>query len=976
MASGAESILSGLNEKQREAVTYNEGPLLVVAGAGTGKTIVITHRIAYLIITKRAKPEEILALTFTDKAAEEMEERVDILVPYGYTQTLISTFHAFGDKILKENALELGLTPDVQVLSQPQQIIFFRDHLFEFPLSYFRPLGNPTRYIQATLNLFSRAKDEDVDSEEYLNYAHKIEEESKKNPEDKELKEIAIREEEIAQTYQKYQELLLQEGKIDFGDQINLVLKLFRKHPAIRKKYQKQFRYILIDEFQDTNYAQFELIKLLTAPPYNLTVTGDDDQSIYKFRGAALSNIMNFIDTYPQAKQIVLTENYRSTQEILDTSYHLIKYNNPDRLEVKNNIKKYLKAQIKGGAKVKHFCYDTLSTEADKVAKLIKKRKKEVGYSYRDFAILVRSNNDADPFLRSLNMEDIPWQFSGNKGLYSREEIRVLISFLKVLTDLNDSMSLYYLASSEVYKFPAKELTLCMNYATHRNQTLFFVLSHFEDIEELKEELSEEAKELISKIIKDLENYLNLSLRCSTGEVLYKFIMDSGYFKRLTAPVSEKNGQKAQNIAKFFDIIHSTSNVLTYDRIPQFTKYLDLLIQAGDDPAVAEADMDTEAVNVLTVHKAKGLEFPVVIMVDLVSDRFPTRSHSEPISLPDYFLKEKERWLPTGNSHLQEERRLFYVGMTRAKRELYLVSARDYGGKRAKKVSQFATEALDLPKTNLTVSRASALEVIKRSAPRFEKEEEINKKIPEDKILTLSHYKIDDYLTCPLKYKYVHILRIPVIKHHAVIYGKALHDAVQRYYYYKLREKQIKEEELIAVFENSWSSEGFESREHEEERLREGKRTLHRFYQCAEKEKILPSFIEKEFSFKLDNNRIIGRWDRVDIKDGKVTIIDFKSSDIGEKDKADKRTKESLQLSIYALAYKERYNKIPDKVELHFLESGVVGEAKPTEKNLLKTVEKIRKAAQGIRNNNYKVTPGYMACQYCVFHHICPYTQS
>ncbi|MEA1964236.1 MAG: ATP-dependent DNA helicase, partial [Candidatus Aerophobetes bacterium] len=862
------------------------------------------------------------------------------------------------------------------VLSQPQQIIFFRDHLFDFPLSYFRPLGNPTRYIQTILNLFSRAKDEDVSPEEYLSYAYKLEEESKKNPENKELKEIAIREKEIAQTYQKYQELLLQEGKIDFGDQINLVLKLFREHPAIRKKYQKQFRYILVDEFQDTNYAQFELIKLLASPPYNLTVTGDDDQSIYKFRGAALSNIMSFIDTYPQAKQIVLTENYRNTQKILDTSYRLIKYNNPDRLEVKNNIKKYLQAQTKGRTKVKHTCYDTLSTEADKVAKLIKKRRKEAGYSYRDFAILVRSNNDADSFLRSLNMEDIPWQFSGNKGLYSREEIRVLISFLKVLTDLNDSMSLYYLASSEIYKFPAKELTLCMNYATRRNKTLFFVLSHFEEIEGLKEELSEEAKKLIPRIIKDLENYLNLSLRCSTGEVLYKFIMNSGYFNSLTTPVSEKNEKKVQNIAKFFDIIRSTSNVLTYNRAPQFIKYLDLLIQAGDDPAVAEADMDTEAVNVLTVHKAKGLEFPVVIMVDLVSDRFPTRLHSESISLPDYFLKEKESWLPAGNSHLQEERRLFYVGMTRAKKELYLISARDYGGKRAKKVSQFVPEALDLPKINLAVSRASALEVIKRSAPKLKGEEEINREISEDKMLTLSHYKIDDYLTCPLKYKYVHILRVPVIKHHAVIYGKALHDAVQRYYYYKLRGKKVKEEELISVFENSWSSEGFESREHEEERLSEGKRALHQFYQRAEKEKSLPSFIEKEFSFSLDNNRIIGRWDRVDIKDGKVTIIDFKSSDISEKDKADKKTKESLQLSIYALAYKEIYDKIPDKVKLHFLGSGLVGEAKPTEKNFLKTVEKIRKAAQGIRNNNYKATPGYMACRYCVFRHICPHTES
>ncbi|MBE0479287.1 UvrD-helicase domain-containing protein, partial [Candidatus Aerophobetes bacterium] len=273
-------ILQGLHDEQREAVTYGQGPLLIVAGAGTGKTQVITRRIAYLVSAKMAKPEEILALTFTEKAALEMEERVDVLVPYGYTEFWISTFHAFGDRILREKALEIGLSSDFQVLSTPEQVIFFREHLFDFPLSYYRPLGNPTRYIQAILNLVSRAKDEDISPENYLDYVRCLEKRAKENPEDEALQEIALKEKEIALSYEKYQELLATSGKIDFGDQINLTLKLFREHPSILKEYQRRFRYILIDEFQDTNYSQFQLVKLLAKEHRNITVVGDDDQCL------------------------------------------------------------------------------------------------------------------------------------------------------------------------------------------------------------------------------------------------------------------------------------------------------------------------------------------------------------------------------------------------------------------------------------------------------------------------------------------------------------------------------------------------------------------------------------------------------------------------------------------------------------------------------------------------------------------------
>ncbi len=964
-----EDILHELNAEQKEAVIHQEGPLLIIAGAGTGKTMVITRRIAYLIATKKAKPEEILALTFTDKAAHEMEERVDILVPYGYTDIWISTFHAFGDRVLREYALEIGLDPDFQVLTRPEQIIFLREHLFEFPLSYYCPLGNPTRYLETLLTLFSRARDEDVTPEEYLAYAEKIKKKAEENPENEEIVELAQQQTEIAFTYKKYQELKAKAGRMDFGDQVNLTLMLFRTHPRVLNHFQERFRYILVDEFQDTNYAQFQLVKQLAVRYRNITVVGDDDQSIYKFRGASISNIFGFMDTYPEAKQIVLTKNYRSPQVILDDAYRLIKYNNPERLEVKNNIEKQLVSTVSEGKPIEHLHYDTLSSESDEVAKLIQKLVKTGKYTYKDFAILVRANKGADPFLRALNMEGIPWQFTGTQGLYTRPEIKLLISFLRIIANPSDSLSLYYLATSEIYQLDVLDLTRCMNFARRRNETLYYIFTHLKEFAELKE-ISLSSQATISEIIEDIKTYLEISRNYSTGEVLYKFVTQKGYLKRLSKLESLSAEEKIQNIAKFFEIIRSSGEVLFEDKVRGFVDYLNMLMEAGDEPAVSEIDLEREAVNVLTVHKAKGLEFRIVFLVSLVSDRFPTRRRGELIFLPESLVKDI---LPTGDFHLQEERRLFYVGMTRAKERLYFTSARDYGGARLKKISPFVLEALNLPKREPEPFKSQALEVIKRYAPRAESVSKGAKLVFQNRLLTLSYYKIDDYLTCPLKYKYVQILRVPIMQHHTVIYGKALHNAVQEYHRRKVSKQKVTVEDLIKVFEGSWRSEGFLTREHEEKRLKAGRLSLENFFAVQEKSKFSPTYVEKEFKFMIGNNRIIGRWDRIDIRDGKPVIVDFKSSEIQKQKEATKRAKESLQLSLYALAYKEKYGEIPERGELYFLESGLVGIARKTKEDLEKTIEKVKEASSGIQAVNYEAKPSYFACRYCAYQAICPY---
>src|SRR3989338_5030115 len=386
------NLLENLNPEQKKAVTHGEGPLLIVAGAGTGNTTVITQRVAWLINEGRARSDEILAVTFTDKAAGELEERVDRLLPMGYLDLWISTFHGFCQRILQDHGLDIGLPTDFKLFDQTAQWLMVRENFDKFNLDYYRPLGNPTKFIHALLKHFSRAKDEAIEPSAYLDYIENLRlnqdraeatggrawvrqpqvtnnkfqtnpkpqiqiykkgchEAMKQFNQEADLGEIS-RIEEVANAYHVYQKLLHGNDALDFGDLINYTLKLFKQRPKILDLFRNKFKYILVDEFQDTNWAQYELIKLLAASKNNLTVVGDDDQSIYKFRGASISNIMQFREDFPDLEVFSVTTNYRSYQKFLDLSYDFIQLNNPNRLEAQNldgrKISKKLKAARAG----------------------------------------------------------------------------------------------------------------------------------------------------------------------------------------------------------------------------------------------------------------------------------------------------------------------------------------------------------------------------------------------------------------------------------------------------------------------------------------------------------------------------------------------------------------------------------------------------------------------------------------------------
>ncbi|MGO9180896.1 MAG: ATP-dependent helicase [Candidatus Limnocylindrales bacterium] len=976
------ALLQDLDRAQRAAVTHGEGPLLVVAGAGTGKTRVITRRIAWLIATRRARPSEILALTFTDRAANEMQARVDELVPYGYVDTAVHTFHAFGDRLIREFAFELGLPSDPRVLTRAEAVIFLRERLFELGLDRYRPLGDPTRFLAALVGIFSRAKDEDVDAQVFLAHAQKLVESAspdvehstaaaprgsnsagKRPPDPRAALEEANGHLEVARAYARYQDLLAAAGYVDFGDQVYLALRLLREHPAARERLRRRFRYVLVDEFQDTNRAQLELLAQLVGSRGNLTVVGDDDQAIYAFRGAAVRNILEFRERFG-ARMVVLRRNHRSRAPILDAARRLIQHNNPARLEVREGIKKQLVAvrRTRRPLPVRHHSFPTAAEEADFVATQVAQRIR-AGIPPREVAVLVRANADADPVLRALNLQGVPWRFSGASGLYATPAVRRLLAFLRATANPDSSVDLYALATAEPYRLGGAGLTGLLEIARRSHRSLWAVLE--ETAEGSPSAIAEEARAAVRRLVADLRAAIELSHQRPAGEVLYDFLRRSG---TLTAMAAGGAGvdETILDVARFFEIVRRQSDLLPDPRVPFLAPHLQTLVEAGDDPAAA-ADDDCDAVSVLTVHKAKGLEFSVVFVAGLADGRFPMRNRREVLSLPD------ELGAPGGletDDGLAEERRLCYVALTRARDELVLTSAFDTGGRRLRHRSPFVAEALDIsPEAVATPSPPVAdLVALGRYAPA-DAVASAARASPTSAVFSFT--QLDDYLSCPARYRYRHLLRLPTLPHHALTYGIALHEAVAAFGRSQIQGHALSEAGVLEVFARAWSGLGFLSREHEEARAAAGRAALVRFREAALQSDRRPVLVEEPFEVSLDGIRLQGRFDRIDDGPQGVVITDFKSTDVRDTRRAKERARESLQLALYALAWQAREGALPAATELVFLDSGLVGSVHPEPTRLAAASRRMREAAEGIRAGAFAARPDAVACRFCAFREIC-----
>jgi DNA helicase-2/ATP-dependent DNA helicase PcrA len=945
-----------LDSEQRAAVEHGGGPLLIVAGAGTGKTTVIARRIAHLIETKRARPSQILALAFNDKAAAEMQERVDLLVPYGYADVTIRTFHSFGEDVLAGHGLEIGIAPGFTVLDKTAQALFLAERLEELGLSLYAPLSDPTKYLSELATYFGRAKDEPLWPEDLRRTVDAIQEDER---------ERAL---ERAEAYDRYNRLLWRGGFLDFGDLLALTLRLFDESPGTLRRFQDRFLHVLVDEFQDTNPVQFKIVRSLTAAHRNLVVVGDDDQSIYRFRGAHLKNILEFREHFPDTAEIVLRRNYRSTREILDLSRRLIQVNR-ERLETRYGIVKTLTTDKTGPApRYREFANE--NEEADWVAGEIAAAVTEGRRRWRDFAILVRTNRHAEAFLRALDERGAPYYFSGSRGLFQRPEVKELVALLHSLFQETRPEYLYLLAA-DAYAVPEDDLSRLM----HR---LRVEPGRFRGLLERAARgaagvpISEEGRERIQQMVEDLRMLQEFARRRRTGEVLYRYLERRGVLRDLVSSERFEDEARARNIVKFFSIVRSFEKVALSDRVALFLRHLDAIQEYGEDPAVAEIDATSDVVQVLTIHKAKGLEFPVVYLVELAADRFPTRYRSQALALP---TEQSPGDGSESESHREEERRLCYVALTRAREELTLTYARDYGGAidRERKPSLFLLEAFDLGKPVPARRRRRALEELEEHRPDEGEGAAAPGPPSLREPLQLSFRRLEDYETCPLKYRFLHEISVePILtSDHRVNFGNAIHQAVA----FALGRRMLGEippaDQVVDVLRRVWRSEGYRSEEHERRRFEQGEEALRSFLAREIESGPPPSDVERHFRVKLDDVVVTGSIDRVDEAADGVVLIDYKTSEIDDPAKADEKAKESLQLLVYALAYRELTGRTPDRLELRYVLTGEAGSAVPSEDRLERTRERIGAIARSIRAGKFEARPSERTCSICACRPIC-----
>ncbi len=970
-----------LNQEQQRAVKYNKGPLLIIAGAGTGKTSVIVEKIKYLVKKKLARPEQILALTFTEKAAFEMEERVDQAMPYGYFQMSISTFHAFADQILKENCYQIGISPGYQLMTEAETIIFLKQNLFLFNLKYFRPLGNPNKFLEALLQHFSRLMDEDVSPEEYFRFAKKEE-------------ELIERERylELAEAYRTYQKLKIKEGLMDFADLVYYLLQLFRRRPNVLKRYQQQYLFVLVDEFQDTNISQYQLIKLLCPAKKNphLTIVADDSQAIYKFRGASVSNIITFMKDYKKAKQITLKKNYRSNQTILDNAYRLIKNNDPDTLEVQLGISKNLianKSDDKGA--LNFYLAEKVEEESEFVAKKILELKDK--YRFSDFAILIRANNHSEPFVKSLSRAGIPFQFLGPGRLYKQPEVKDLIAYLKILCNLEDSPSLFRILYMNIYNVDKKDVSLLLSFSKKINQPLFQAIeiylsffdvsihqSEFDLYKSYLPLLKSETKKQLLKIYQMIIKHLSLLKTNTAGQILYYFLEDSGLLLKLTNYKNEAEEKIALNISNFFNKLKSFESEHEDASVFAVIDYINMSMELGESPIVSKTDISSyNAVNILTVHSAKGLEFPIVFLVNLTEERFPTRHKKETISIPQELIKEI---LPTGDYHIEEERRLFYVGLTRAKDKVFLSASKFYGeGKRQRKISRFVMETLgeELVNKFITIKKEekSQLSIFdfkppKRTSLGVLSEHSEPKDLNELKNFSFS--QLNSFKTCSLQYKYQYILKIPTTPTAAESFGITIHQTLQKFYSEFLKNKKMNEKDLLIIYKKTWIPIGYASLAHQNRMKKEGEKMLVNFYKKFHSSNLKIIALEKLFKIKIAKDiYLTGKIDRIDgLNKNEIEIIDYKTG----KKLNERELSKSLQLTIYALAANDKnlFNKKLENINLtfYYLQEPEKISLKRNEEDLIKTKKEIINMVDEIRKNEFPANPG-KHCDFCSFKIIC-----
>ena len=1072
-----------LNPEQVRAVEHGEGPLLIIAGPGSGKTRVITHRIVHLLEhTPGLDPQNILALTFTEKAAGEMKSRVRQALPDLAAFPHVSTFHAFAYEVvcraasrvaptlvsmsaaLPGSSEPLGPQPQERgayingnvvatretealqaegaggrmLLDKADVWVFLRQRLEQLQLEFFQKLAEPGAFLHALSDFFSRCQDELIEPEDFERYAQEVERAFREKAAKLDAGERALQEEEVqkkkelSRVFRNSRRLLEEAGSSSLGSLIPEAVRLFDREAEIPQRYRAQFRFVLVDEFQDTNYAQVELLRRLVVPPFNITAVGDDDQAIYRFRGASYGAFDMFGQVFPGHQTIFLNRNYRSTQRVLRVADVVIKRN-----ENRFPSKPELRPEREEGCPVYLLGSPDYVSEANWVAgeteRLVAK-----GSSYGDIAVLYRAHSYRDRLVEEFQRRGIPFAIRGLSVL-STVIIRDLLAYLNLVLSPHDNISLTRVLLAPRWNF-SEEVALQVRVEAEKQRcSLYDVLTSLSrggspfDFGQGRERqpnrrtapaglLDTTNWEALKRLLHDL----HWAAQNVTVTTLFKLLCerlqlssflgehDLGYVNAFEQFLREWE----EKISKFPPLAGPMWEKAGEEKKPrkdlrEFVYYFRQYLEAGGKLEAPELGERANAVQMMSVHAAKGLEFPIVFVLSVAPRRFPASERRAVIEFPDELRKGP---LPPPNIHTQEERRLFFVALTRAKDRLYVSSVAAPGKKPSKFIDDLladrVVEARDIERLQVKEwavipakagiqSRASASPGVSGLDSRFRGNDEgegpaqqelfgemaaaagVHPPIAEwagrepeikpGEKLRLSASAIEDYQDCPLKFKFGHYLKIPTGPQAALTFGNIMHRSVRRYF--ELRAKREASFEAVkAFYESSWKNVGFEDEYQEKAYKQAGLEQLRAFVEKQDSNDTLPLDMETSFALDLGEVRLEGRIDQINplapqAQEGEhaVELIDYKTG----KPRSQKDADTSLQLSVYALAAQEQMKLRPLRLTFYYLTNNQPVHTVRTDQDLKAVKTEILTVADRIRQNHFPATPGFV-CKFCDYQPICP----
>lgn len=1012
-----------LNNAQKHAVEHEDSPLLLVAGPGSGKTRVIIERISHLV-NSGVKSDEILCLTFTKKATEEMSQRLE---NQDISDVHVSTFHSFAKSILEDNVLESGVNISSGVIKRSAQLAWGLKNIDSFDFQHVTIGNNAEDLIRAIIDGIRTFKDELISPESLKEYL-----DSKESQElDGDEQDLINRLSDLYRVYVKYQEFWGAKSVIDFNDIVVEAINLLKSKPLIKQKLQKKYKHILVDEFQDNNFAQLELVKLVSDNG-NVTAVGDDDQSIFRFQGAYMKNFNDFEEYFTNTKIINLDQNYRSTQNIVNLASTLV--SNIEERQEKNLFSKNIE-----GDKIKVCACSNESAEVEYVVKnikellgkpIVREDGTEGTISYGDIAILARSRKSGVKFVKSLKAHGLPADFVGSDNLFATPIVKDVMAYLAVvncpanagreITRLlkNHGITEYNIAKINHYGEKISETD---------NPGVDYVLK---SLQEIASQDTSQKKEILEFV--DVLSSLSELSKYRPSDIVYKIIMSvSGLYKKSIQDNSIENRINQVLLKEIYNYALEYETLYPDESLTDFISYLNYLFRF--DLELPEELEEEDSILVTTIHQSKGKEFQIVFVVDAAKDKLPLRSRTKKFYVPKDLAKGLVRTADEKTLHLLDEKRLLYVAMTRAKSHLYITYAQNYENRKTEaKPSSFLeelnfkeNELIDFEEftstTDVQLAQGEHLEQLKQEHQTIAVNSinQMNLKTAIQKIIDLAkikHFeefksldgfdpgkileiepeeshidnqlyqkslplikkenfrlspsKIQTYGECPLQFKFQHVLRVPTPSKTYFGMGTAIHAVAENMTKLQKDGKEPTEEIALEILDKQWDTSSYRNQRTKENQDKDKSKEMVKTYlEWAENNPNKPVDVEPKFQIKLNDVTISGKIDRVEMTpNGDYEVIDFKT---GYAYKNKNTIKEDVQMNIYALGTEKLYGKLPKKTSLFYIKDNKLVPHFIEKEALDDFKEGLSEKIESIFNEEFDAKPEFRKCSRCDYASIC-----